>query len=81
MSKTITFKVQNSFADETTRNLEFGPFGEGVINSETLRTNAQNFDVDAISDTYLSDGGAKFTGITGVTITELEENEINLNVE
>ena len=79
MAKTVTFKIQNNFADESTRNLEFGPFGDGVINSETLRTNAKTFDVDAISNTYLSDSGAKFTGIGGVTIFETDEREINLN--
>ena len=81
MGTTVKFKVQSGFEDESTRDLEFGPFASGAVNSETLRTNAKNFDVEAIQNYYTSDGGASFTGIVGVTIVETTENEINLNVE
>lgn len=79
MAQTVSFKIKNSFEDDTTRDLEFGPFSSGAINSETLRTNAKNFDVDAIKNYYLSDDGASFTGIAAVTITELTETDIPLH--
>lgn len=81
MANTAKFKIVNSFSDDSTRDLEFGPFAAGAINSETLRTNVKTFDVDAIKNLYLSDEGASFTGITSATIVETNETEINLNVE
>ena len=79
MASTVKFKIQNQFEDDTTRDLEFGPFAQDAINSETLRTNIKNFDVDAIKNYYLSDDGASFTGIAAATITELNERDIPLH--
>lgn len=81
MAATTKFKIVNAFADDTTADMEFGPFAADAVVIETLRENAKNFDAAAISDTYISEAGSGFASIQAVTVTEVTEKEINLNVE
>ena len=81
MASTTKFKIVNAFADDSTRDLEFGPFDSDTVNIETLRTAIKNFDAGAISDTYIADSGSGFASIQAATVVEVTENEINLNVE
>lgn len=74
---TAKFKIVNAFKDDSTRDLEFGPFES--IDVEELRTKIKNFDADAISDTYLATSGSNFASIAAATVVELDEKEINLN--
>ena len=83
MAGKAIIELTNSFADETTRKLELGPFDTdaAVAHSMALKANvaAVNSDVSVIASTYLSEGGASFTGITAASITITNEREINLN--
>lgn len=75
-------KLVSSFADETTRSVEFSGFddGDAVLTPNTLRGRIQdvNSDTSAFASYYLSDDGATFTAITGATIIENSETEIAL---
>jgi|GEM_PF-1398351 len=76
-------KVRVSYADEATRDLEFGPFAPTQAAVVNLKTNiaAVNEDVATWGANYLSDGGATATGITKAQIITTNETVINLNDE
>ena len=78
MAATSTIKFTNSFADETKRTLEIGPFDAAKITLSDLRAKVRtlNANTAAIENLYLSDGGAKFTGVEGVTILTDSETKI-----
>lgn len=82
MAKAV-IELTNTFADETTRKLEIGPFDTdaGVAHSLALKANIASVNSDAavIGATYLSNGGASFVSISAATITVTDEREINLN--
>lgn len=81
MATSTKVKLTNSFSDDSKATVEFSNLDSDTVVVETLRTNIKNFDASAISDTYISEAGSPFTGITGATITTVDETEINLNVE
>lgn len=76
-------KLTNSFADDTTRSLEIGPLASDSAAVTNVKTNinAVNQNLSDIEDLYLSDSGAKFTGITAASVVTSSEREINLNVQ
>ena len=76
-------KLTNSFADDTTRSLEIGPLASDSAAVTNVKTNINtvNQNLSDIEDLYLSDGGAKFTGITAASVVTSSEREINLNVQ
>ena len=76
---TGTIKLKTAFQNDDTASIELGPFDSDAVVLETLRTNIKNFDAGAISDTYVSEAGSPFAGITEATYTVVKENEINLN--
>lgn len=72
-----TIELTNKFADDTTRKLEIGPFDSdaAVVHSMAIKANvnALNADVSEIEDIYISENGAKFTGVESAVITLTEE--------
>ena len=76
-----TVKLTTAFADETERVVEMGPFDVTVMTASVLRANVRTFNADIadIENLYISEGGAKCTGITGAKLITTVENEINLN--
>ena len=81
MATNSILKIKTSFADETTRELEFGPFANDASAITNAKTNIATFNsnINNIQNLYLSEGGASCTGITAATIITSTENEINLN--
>lgn len=83
MAQTATLKFTSTFADESTREVELGPFDANatVVNPQQVRANVRTFNADIanIANLYLSDSGASCTGITAASIYVTTENEINLN--
>ena len=76
-------KLTNSFADDTTRSLEIGPLASDSAAVTNVKTNINtvNQNLSDIEDLYLSESGAKFTGITAASVVTSSEREINLNVQ
>lgn len=74
-----TISVTFSFADDTTRSVEFGPFATNSAAITNVKTNLKNFGTADIAELYLSDGGANCTGVASASVTTLNETEINLN--
>ena len=76
-------EITNKFADESTRKLEFGPFDSdaAVVHSAAVKLNVAqvNSNAAALSNIYLSEGGASFVEITQAVITTEKTREINLN--
>lgn len=74
-------KLTASYADETKRDLEFGPFSSTSSPITNAKTNIAtvNSKVSEIEELFLSESGAKFTGITAAQIVTTNETEINLN--
>lgn len=72
MSAKVQIDLTNSFADESTRKITLGTFDMNAtnVNVTNLRNTIKsiNSDVSNIENLYLSDSGAKFTGITGAVI-------------
>ena len=83
MAQTAIIKLTSTFADESTRVLELGPFDASAtsVTASNLRANVRTFNADIanIANLYLSDGGASCEGITAASIIVSTENEINLN--
>lgn len=83
MAQTATIKLTSSFADESNRVLEIGPFDTTATNvtPQQVRANVRTFNANLsnIDSLYLSDAGASCTGITAASIIVSRENEINLN--
>ena len=74
-----TVKITTSFADETKRDLEFGPLAVTAADIETIRSRVQGFDPATVQGIYLSDEGSTCTGITAAHVIVSNETEINLN--
>ena len=83
MAQNAFIKLTSSFADETNRVLELGPFDTTATNvtPQQVRANVRTFNTNIanIANLYLSDEGASCTGITAASIIVSRENEINLN--
>lgn len=73
-------KIENSFADNTTRKMTIGNFEDNsaAVNQTTVKTNISNINLNAadIANLYLSEGGASFTGITYAEIYIETQSEI-----
>lgn len=74
-------KIRTAFADEATRDHEFGPFATNSSAIANIKTNiaAFNSNIADFGANYLSDGGATCTGIVKAQIITTDETEINLN--
>ena len=75
MSKAF-IKLTNTFADETTRDLEMGPFNPAKLDKEEIRTKVKNFDASKVAGIYVSESGANFTKISAASIIVTDEREI-----
>lgn len=71
-------KIKNSFADKTTREMTIGNFEDSIISAAEVKIKIQNINsnVSDISNIYLSNGGASFTGITYAEINIETQNLI-----
>lgn len=76
-----TIKVKTAFADETTRELELGPFDAASTAISNAKANIKTFNenISDIAALYISDGGANCTGIIDATVTVETDDPINLN--
>ena len=79
--KKATLKIRTAFADETYRDLEFGPFDVTKMTADEAKSRIAAFKTKLgdIAELYLSDGGASCVGITSATLIESTDEEINLN--
>ncbi len=73
-------KLENSFADGTTRKMELGNFEDGVKTPVIVKAAINNINEHTadIANLYLSEGGASFTGITYAEIVQKNITEYNL---
>ena len=78
MSKSY-IKLTTKFADDTTRDLEFGPLATSAAVPATIKTRVKAFDPADVAGIYISDGGSSCTAITAASIITTNETEINLN--
>ena len=74
-----TIKLTTDFADDTKRDLEFGPLEPSAAVANTIRARVQAFNPADVAGVYISDGGASCTGISAASIITTDEREINLN--
>jgi hypothetical protein len=81
MAVSTKVKLVNAFANDDKATIEFNNLDSDTIVLETFRSAVKNFNASAISDTYVSEAGSPFVGITGAVVTTTDETEINLNVE
>lgn len=81
MAAQTEIKLTFNYDDETTRDIKIGPFDTdaAVVQASALRTSAKAFNPQTVKGFFLSDTGATCTGLTGATIYETSETEINLN--
>lgn len=84
MATNNKIKIVNSFADDTTRDIEFSGFDSdcAVLTPNTLRQRIKdlNSDTSAFDAFYISDSGASCVGITAASIYKVTETDINLHV-
>lgn len=77
-----TIKLENKFADKTTRTLQLGTFDDNnpYIQPETLKASIFNINDNAsdLNGLYYSSGGASFVEITSAEIIIEEKTVINL---
>ncbi len=79
---TSNIKLTFGFADESTGNLNLGPYAETAAAVMGAKQNIIDFNtnsVDDIQSLILSESGASCTGIVDAHIITVEETEINLN--
>ena len=78
MATTSTLKIKTAFADEATRDHEFGPFATTAAAITNIKTNIATFNnnIENLQGLYLSDGGASCVGITAASIVTATETEI-----
>ena len=79
---TTNIKLSFGFTDETTRDLNIGPFATNAAAVTGAKTNIMAFnsnDVNDVAGLILSDDGASCTGIVAASIITTNETEINLN--
>lgn len=79
MAATAEVKVVTAFADDSTRDLKFGPFTASDTLASAIKTRVKAFNPATVQNLYLSDGGATCTRIAAASVTETEVEEINLN--
>jgi len=82
MAATSDIKLTLGFTDDSTRNLNIGPFATDAAALTGAKANIMAFndnDVTTIQGLILSDGGASCTGIVDAHIITVDETEINLN--
>lgn len=82
MAVTSDIKLTLGYADETTRNLNIGPYAPNAAALNGAKANIISFntnDLDAVKGLLLSDGGASCTGIVDAHIITVDETDINLN--
>lgn len=78
-TKNAEAKLTFAFADDTTRDLRLGPLDPDKITIDELRTAAKAFKPADVAGIYVSDAGSNCTAVSGLTVFETSESEINLN--
>ena len=79
---TSDLKLTFGYEDETTRNLNIGPYATNAAALSGAKTNIISFntnDLNSVKGILLSDNGASCTGIVDAHIITTNETEINLN--
>lgn len=82
MAATSDLKLTFGFEDESTRNLNIGPYSTNAAALSGAKANIISFnanDLNSVKGLILSDGGANCTGIVDAHIITVNETEINLN--
>lgn len=72
-------KINFGFADDTSRDVELGPFDTDATLAATLKSRVKAFNPANVQNLYISDGGASCTQVNSATLTEVTRNPINLN--
>lgn len=82
MATEAKIKITFGFADESTRDIDIGPY-PGTTDSaiQLAKTRIKNFNPEPIASLFLSDEGASCTGIVDARVIVTSINEIDLNVE
>lgn len=79
---TSDIKLTFGFEDETTRNLNIGPYATNAAALTGAKANIISFnanDLNSVKGLLLSDDGASCTGVIDAHIITVNETEINLN--
>ena len=79
---TSDLKLTFGYEDETTRNLNIGPYATNAAALAGAKANIISFnvnDLNSVKGILLSDNGANCTGIVDAHIITTNETEINLN--
>lgn len=82
MAATSEIKLTFGYEDQTTRNLNLGPYATTSTAISGAKANIISFntnDVNSIKSLLLSDDGASCTGIVDAHILTSEVTEVNLN--
>lgn len=81
MAAQTEIKLTFNYADDTTRDFRIGPFDTDatVVQANNLRAAAKAFSTANVQGAFLSEDGASCTALSGATIFETSETEINLN--
>lgn len=72
-------KMTFAYADETNRALEITNLNPALDRDE-LKTKIKALDVDAISDTFVSDAGAALASLAAAQLVTVTETDIPLKV-
>ena len=79
---TSDLKITFGYEDESTRNLNIGPYATNAAALSGAKANIISFnanDLNSVKGILLSDNGASCTGIVDAHIITTNETEINLN--
>lgn len=79
---TSDLKLTFGYQDETTRNLNIGPYATNAAALSGAKANIISFnanELNSVKSILLSDSGASCTGIVDAHIITTNETEINLN--
>lgn len=79
MAATAEVKIVTAFADDSQRDIKFGPFTASDSLVSAIKTRVKAFDPTTVQGLYLSDAGATCTRIAAASVTETEIETINLN--
>lgn len=77
---TAKLKLDFAYADDTNRSIEI-PNLDADLDAAALKTKIKALDVDAISDTFVSDAGAALSALAGAQLVKITETEIKLKTE
>lgn len=80
MASSAKIKMQMSFADDTTMDVEISPLDPTSTAITNAKTNIKAFDPASVQGVLISEGGATCTGIAAATVTKVTETDINLHV-